>query len=422
MLKRITLWIVILIFPTTLWFAFTDDGNQAFQIWFGYSAGNLQPGPAEVVELTPPDQPEIIYMPVQSPEAKVQPYLQVQIAGRNNQSRKVPAGVLVVDAKGRRTGYDPVADQFYDEIPHGQYDVTDMERVSPPRQLAHVTINPAQRQEYRIEVIGIEESLYDFYVERHPWTGSQYFRTGQMEMIRPGELHSYTVNLQDDIKGRFLGERHTEPVASWTDDEKKPALAITSHDTQYDVDLPSVRFEQDGSAEWLIHVDEEQGYSFEYPAEAKVNKEWQGLSVLTSDSSVILKVIPDPKSHQKYQYNQARTPLQAFTAAVVPHIVGIAADGPDGGLHPVGIMGSNEFTNRNGVKGLQTYVIHEVHSFSGEDTPPDISYEAQGPVYVIPLMPEKMISPVLVIAPFSTNNRGAGQDAGSIADSIKLLP
>ncbi|NIW50272.1 MAG: hypothetical protein GWN30_37530, partial [Gammaproteobacteria bacterium] len=65
-------------------------------------------------------------------------------------------------------------------------------------------------------------------------------------MIRPGELHSYTVNLQEDIKGRFLGERHTEPVTSRTDDEKKPALAITSHDTQYDVELPGIRFEQDG--------------------------------------------------------------------------------------------------------------------------------------------------------------------------------
>lgn len=180
MLKRITLWIVILIFPTSLWFAFTDDGNQAFQIWFGHSAGNLQPGPAEVIELTPtpPDQPEITYVPVQPPEAKV-------------------------------------------------------------------------------------------------------------------------------------------------------------------------------------------------------NKEWQGLSVITRDSSVILKVMPDLKSHQKYQYNQTRTLLQAFTASVVPHIVGIAADGPDGGLHPVGIMGSNEFTNRNGIKGLQTYVIHEVHSFSGEDSLSDISYEAR---------------------------------------------
>lgn len=43
-------------------------------------------------------------------------------------------------------------------------------------------------------------------------------------------------------------------------------------------------------------------------------------------------------------------------------------------------------------------------------------------MYVIPLKPEKMISPVLVIAPFSTDNRDAGQDAGLIADSVKLLP
>lgn len=401
--KRILIWVVIIVTPTLFWFLLTDQGNNAIDSWLGETNEVFERQLTQAVENQHVDDspPKITLVPVPDPH-QGRPYLFVSVKGSGS-SRTPPSGLIVIDNQGRRTGYDSLNNKLFNDIPNSHFETVSVPNVSPPRPMLKITVEPAETTDYRIEVLAGEPGMYSIYVARHPWPGSQYFRTATMESIEESVLHSYTARLDNDVAGRFLSDKRIEPAGS---PKKVQDLAdVTSSDMRVDVDTPDIQFSDDkvDTTGWNTYTDQEYGFTFKYAATDTVKQDWGGLSVGDRDSPVIIKVLPQSDDPMTYQYNRARSPLWTFAAMALPRTVGMFADGTDGGIQAVGIAGTTVFKNSQGVEGIQTYVVHESY-FSGEDASSAISYKFMGPVYVFPLEPNAMVSPVVIISPYYAFN------------------
>lgn len=420
-MKRIAIWLVILATPTLIWFTISDNGKQAYSQWFNLKAEQTKNSPNGIILVPSPSQkrPQITLVPVPGMH-RTKPYLQVSVKGGGS-SRTPPSGLLVIDHQGRRTGYDSVQKQKYKEIPNSLYEVVPTPNIKPPRKILRVVIDPAEKSEYRIEVLGTEAGMYNLYVARHSSPGIQYIRTSQSEIIEAGELHSYTARLDDKVSGSFLTSQRIELLTSAK--SIPGSTDVTSADVVLKSKLPAPQFNRNkqGSGKRQTYTDRENGFSLSYAATDQFRSDWRGKTIGSGNAMVVVKVIPDAKDAKAYQYNSARTPLWVFAAKALPLSIGMYADGPDGGISPEGIVGTKRFTNAHGVTGIQTFVAHLSVHFTGEGSQADESYEYQGPAYLIPLKPKASISPVLIIAPYGSSSHVLSQrNAWLIANSVKL--
>lgn len=460
-MKRLLSWIFILFAPVSFWFAFTDDGNKAFQLWFAEPKTNMVVyevpanrngaqgliigGSIDSSQLPkemfsgPKDKPFIvdkrgagkrILIPAHTMNNRnikpQSPYLHVEIKGRNTSYRKAAAGLLLVDEDGRRTGYDPINKKYYQEIPNSKYEIKNAIRVSPPLEVAVVSVKPAKPQYFRIEVIGHQNITYELSVSRHPFPGSRIFTVMPRHVIKKGELHSYSANLSNNPENGFLSSMASESLsASYTTDKNVKAEAFTSADMKLDVNLPVISLNKlQQQSPTLSYFDRSLGFSLLYQKTAKVEDEENLLYFGEGKNSVLMKVLPHKKDPFQYLFNKAHGSLQSYASKALPRSIGLFADGDGYSIYPVGITGTKQFINKNGVKGIQTYVVHKTQHYQEDSKEPDINYEFQGPVYIFVLKPDQQVSPVLVVSPI----RPIGSDLASdpqgvwdMANSVELV-
>lgn len=158
-MKRIFIWLLIMITPTLLWFAITDSGHATWHRLYPGSARAVHPvltgrGTTSVDQgaLT---ENQVVLVPVRSaPPAPTHPALHVRLDGNST------LGLLVRDADGLETGIGPhshVVVQIPDStarrlLEHGG--------IRPPTQTLAVTIEPARSTVYSLTITGKQAGDY----------------------------------------------------------------------------------------------------------------------------------------------------------------------------------------------------------------------------------------------------------------------
>lgn len=437
-MKRILIWLFILITPISLWFALTEDGNTALQTLSGEQVKPdlvMQGAPVEQKNITilkdSKSDSKRILIPAHLingiPPESQQPYLHIEIKGRNTSSRKVPAGLLLIDNEGRRTGYDPINNKHFQEIPNSKYEIKNEVRVSPPSEIAVINVKPVKPQYYRIEVIGHQEITYELSVSRSPSPYSRTLMAMPRYVIQKENLHSYTVNMTSNPEIGFLGAMAEEPISSsFASGRKVKVEAIDSADMKLDVTLPVIALDmQQQKVQTLSHIDRNNGFRLLYPKAVDVkNDEWNGLYFGKGDKTVLVKVLPHKKDSFPYLFNKTYDSLHSFASKSLPRSIGMSADGEGYTIHPVGIFATKTFINLKGVKGIQTFLVHKVKRYVEGEEKPDISYKLQGPVYLFALKPDQQVSPVLVLTPgepIGSSRASHPQRVRDMANSVELV-
>ena len=421
-MKRIFIWVLILITPISVWFAFMEDGNDAFAMWFGnkYSESTQ----ARVVTKIKLSNGTTLIPAQQFNKAKSQvSYLHVEVKGRNTSNRKIATGLLLVDDEGRRTGYDSINDKYFEEIPNSKYEVKLTPRTKPASEIAVVNIQPVGGQYYRIEVIGHKKSNYGLSVSRYPSPFPRVIKSMPSHIINQGELHSYSVDLNIKSKEYFLSGKADEKIStSFAKESDLVKMAITAADMKIDENTPEFSYKDSKKLNIEMNVYKTDVYSFNYPEGYRVKDYSDSIAFGERENTITTKVLPEPAdTFYNYKFNRAHQTLQSFAATVLPHGIGMYADGDSSSVQPVGIIGTKSFTNSHGVKGIQTFVVHKHESYRGELEKSVFSYVYQGPVFVFALEPEQKISPVLVISPYEQSVSSHVQKvAWKMANSVKL--
>ena len=160
-IKRILIWVIIIVSPTLFWFLLTEQGNNAIDSWFGGTSEVSERKLTQAVENQHVDDnlPKITLVPVPDPH-QGRPYLFVSVKGRGL-SLTPPSGLIVIDKQGRRTGYDSVNNKSFNDIPNSHFEAVSVPNVSPPRPMLKVAVEPAETADYRIEVLAAEPGMYD---------------------------------------------------------------------------------------------------------------------------------------------------------------------------------------------------------------------------------------------------------------------
>ena len=98
-MHRIIIWLVILVTPTALWFAFSEDGQDAWKMIF---KAETKTKPASIKNIQTNNGKRIL-IPARKQSTQIKPRLRISIS-TNNTDVKFPFSVNVMDNKNYETG------------------------------------------------------------------------------------------------------------------------------------------------------------------------------------------------------------------------------------------------------------------------------------------------------------------------------
>lgn len=140
-IKRIIIWLVILISPTALWFIFTDEGSSAWKkISNVETKTELKSLP---VKNNQPVGNNTILIPASPPVTK--PRLRVSIKN-NQQGFEFPFTVYIEDTNQNKSGYDNSTKQITREINNTNVNINE--------QNLNIVIHPATSTKYSLKISG----------------------------------------------------------------------------------------------------------------------------------------------------------------------------------------------------------------------------------------------------------------------------
>ena len=160
-MKRISLWLVIIIAPTLIWL-FVSGSWRSLVSSNGITADNSKSSASRPA--IDPDRQAIesggrVLLPVARPAAPAQPMLHASIVQPEVYGGKKtrPLGLVVVDSKGRRAGFDAIVGKEYHEIANAHVEKsTDKNR----RRIVSVLVSPATTTKFKVEIAGLDRTDY----------------------------------------------------------------------------------------------------------------------------------------------------------------------------------------------------------------------------------------------------------------------
>jgi hypothetical protein len=106
-----------------------------------------------------------------------------------------PAELLLTDPQGRKTGFDPLTNTQYEEIPQSGYldcSVCDPETGEPTPPIMELDIREPSEGSYTLQVIGTEVGTYGLYLRPQDRSGESAAQLLLSEIpISPGAIHQY---------------------------------------------------------------------------------------------------------------------------------------------------------------------------------------------------------------------------------------
>lgn len=152
-MKRIFLWLVLLLVPAASWLAFTESGRD-----FRRSRAAESPARAPSAAKSParPAPQGLVLVPARP--APSEPALRVHVTGRRTATQehdRLAVGAVLADSQGRRTGIDTLGNASFREIPDSTVERR-IERDPGGRESEAlvVTVKPAASTAYVLEITG----------------------------------------------------------------------------------------------------------------------------------------------------------------------------------------------------------------------------------------------------------------------------
>lgn len=159
-MKRTLIWIGVLLAPTLLWLAFTDNGRASWRLLPFQGAGALGSSAAEAERSTGSDVPipgQIVLVPAQP--RPTHPSLRVQLSGNGS------LGLMVIDPQGRRSGIDAHKRTTAQEIPDSKVErVPNGDSAEKEHGPIVVSIDPARATAYAFEITGAKPGEFQLAV------------------------------------------------------------------------------------------------------------------------------------------------------------------------------------------------------------------------------------------------------------------
>ncbi len=150
-MKRVLIWLTILVAPTLVWLTFTDSGRMSWRSLISPDVRtanstviNVESSPMNDERSTPR---QIVLIPAQP--APTDPSLRVQLSGHRT------LGLIVIDPQNRRSGIDALKQTVSQEIPNSSAErITNRDSNGSERETIVVTIKPASSEVYSLEIAG----------------------------------------------------------------------------------------------------------------------------------------------------------------------------------------------------------------------------------------------------------------------------
>lgn len=147
--RRISLWLAIILMPTALWFTFTANGHAALHLMFSHDIDAVRQTHASAMAM-PHNQDHPFAHPVvliPAHPAPTHPELQVQLYGNET------IRLYVVDPEGRRSGIDPPSALTVHQIPHSTIRRASVNGDDGARdEVITVTVEPALSTAYTLDI------------------------------------------------------------------------------------------------------------------------------------------------------------------------------------------------------------------------------------------------------------------------------
>jgi hypothetical protein len=117
-----------------------------------------------------------------------------------------PAEPLIIDPRGRKTGYDPVSGVKYSEIPDSSYGtegIGDAVTGAPGPEMKELEIRQPMDGQYELKVTGMQEGSYMLYIYAIEREGNPSVKEFDQIPISPGTIHTYILNYSKEIDSKI---------------------------------------------------------------------------------------------------------------------------------------------------------------------------------------------------------------------------